>query len=130
MSLNSVILQGNLVADPELRYGKTQTAVCKFAIGVNTGSGDYKQTAFVDCVSFGKQGEALAKHFVKGKEIIVSGQLIQNRWETDEGDKRSRMEVRLNTFNGWEFVGSKGSSDNEASDEPVAAAAGDGDTLL
>jgi single-strand DNA-binding protein len=111
-NLNQVILQGNLVDAPQL-VGEEKN-VARFTIAVNNGFGDYRTTTFVDCVSFGKQAEVIAKHFTKGKQVIVRGTLVQNRWEDKEGNKRSKLEVRLENVNGFFFTGNASGSAAEA----------------
>ena len=126
-NLNQVILQGNLTDDPKV-MGKEEN-VARFTVAVNTGFGDYKETAFVDCVAFGKQVEVIAKHFKKGKQIIVSGVLSQNKWEDKDGNARSKLEVRLNRFDGFFFTGNAGdngaATDTAAEDAPASEAGGD-----
>jgi len=117
-NVNIVVLQGNLVSDPKVMGEDSNVA--KFTIAVNNGFGEKQSTTFVDCVSFGKQAEIIAKHFKKGKQIIVNGRLIQNTWENEEGEKRSKLEIRLNNFDGFSFVGSGGgntASENETDGE-------------
>jgi len=126
-NLNQVILQGNLVEDPKLFDGENKVA--RFTIAVNTGFGDYKETTFVDCVAFKAQALVIAEHLTKGKQIIVRGTLIQNRWEQEvdgETVKRSRLEVRLENFSGFFFTGNAAGNAAPAvaatiEDEPVAA---------
>ena len=128
--MNVVVLQGNLVDDPKLMG--TENKVARFTLAVNNGYGENTSTTFADCVAFGKQAEVIAEHLRKGKQIIVNGQLMQSRWEDKEtGQKRSKLEVRLNNFGGFAFV-SGGSRDNaaettaEIAGDPAPAATGDG----
>lgn len=125
-NLNVVVLQGNLTDDPEI-VGKDQN-VARFTIAVNNGFGEKKETAFVDCVAFGKQVETIKEFFVKGKQIIVRGSLHQNRWEDKEsGAKRSKLEVTLDNFAGFSFVGSgTGKKAAEETEAPAGQAAGPG----
>jgi single-strand DNA-binding protein len=125
-SLNLVALQGNLVADPEI-VGKEEN-VARFTIAVNNGFGEKKETAFVDCVAFGKQVEAIKEYFTKGKQVLVKGSLRQNRWETKEGEKRSKLEVVLENYGGFSFVGSGKPADKEGA--PAEATAGTGEGKL
>lgn len=118
-NLNVVVLQGNLTADPEI-VGKEQN-VARFTVAVNNGFGDNKETAFVDCVAFGKQVETIKEHFKKGKQILVKGTIRQNRWETKEGEKRSKLEVTLDNFGGFSFVGGGGGQKGEAAPAPAEA---------
>jgi single-strand DNA-binding protein len=104
---NRVILMGNLTRDPELRYTPSGTAIAKFSIAVNrkykADDQQREETSFFDIVFFGKQAEVCGEYLKKGRGVLVEGRLQQNRWETDEGQKRSKVEVVGNTF---QFIGS------------------------
>lgn len=88
--MNSVCLIGRLTDDPELKYTKDGTAIASFTIAVNN-SEDY--VYFIPVVQWGKGAEATAEYCAKGREIAVSGELRQDRWETEDGEKRSRVYV-------------------------------------
>ena len=124
-NLNSVVVQGNLVDDPKLMGEENNVA--RFTVAVNNGFGEHASTTYVDCVAFGKQAAVIGEHLKKGKQVIVRGQLIQNRWEDKEtGAKRSKLEIRLENFGGFFFTGNGGGNGaaadaNEAEGEPVAA---------
>lgn len=118
-SLNLFAGQGNLVADAEI-VGK-EANVARFTVAINNGFGDRKSTTFLPCVAFGKQVEVIGKYFTKGKQVIVRGSLIQNNWkDAESGENRSRLELRLDGFNGFNFVagGNSGSSTEETETEP------------
>lgn len=94
---NKIILIGNLTRDPEMRYTPQGTSVCKFGIAVNR---KYRQAeemkeevTFINVVVFGKQADTCGQYLNKGSSVLVEGRLQENRWETDEGQKRSRHEV-------------------------------------
>lgn len=125
-NLNVVALQGNLVDDPKIMGEENNVA--RFTIAINNGFGDKETTTFVDCVAFGKQVTTIAAHFKKGKQIIVNGQLTQNRWEDKKtGEKRSKLEVRLNTFDGFSFVsGGNGRAEESGQEEKMTKAGSKG----
>lgn len=125
-NFNLVALQGNLTADPE--FVGQEKNVGRFTIAVNSGFGEKKETTFVDCVAFGKQVETIREYFTKGKQVIIRGALRQNRWETKDGEKRSKLEVVLDNFGGFSFVGGGGGqkSDAEPEAQPVEVVKGDG----
>lgn len=104
---NRVILAGNLTRDPELRYTPNGTAVASFSIAVNrrfkTENENREETSFFDIVFFGKRAEVIGEYLKKGRPVLVEGRLQQRRWETDEGQKRSKIEVVGESF---EFLGS------------------------
>ena len=123
-NLNTVVLQGNLVDNPKLMGEENNVA--RFTIAVNNGFGEHASTTYVDCVGFGKQAAVIGEHLKKGKQVIIRGQLIQNRWEDKEsGQKRSKLEVRLENFGGFFFTGNNGGNGaadaGEGEGEPVAA---------
>lgn len=127
MSVNVTVLQGNVVADPTF-HGEGES-VARFTLANNTGFGENAEVHFVDCVAFGKQVETIKKYITKGKEIVVKGKLVQRKWEKD-GEKRSKLEIRLDTFEGFSFTSGGNRSNAEASDEPAATASGDGKKLF
>ena len=84
-------------------------SVCKFGLAINRSFKDAEgnrreETTFIDVESFGPRGEALARFFSKGKPIFVEGRLKLDQWESQTGEKRSKLLVDLEN---WEFVGSK-----------------------
>ncbi len=97
--INIVVLVGRLTRDAELRYTNSGIAVCKFSLAVNrkkrSGDNWEDEVSFIDIVIWGKQGEAISRYLEKGKQVSVSGELRQSRWEQD-GQSRSRMEVVAN----------------------------------
>lgn len=116
-NLNQVILQGNLTSDPELRGSENQ--IVRFSLAVNNGFGERRTTTFVDCVGFGKQAEIISKYLTKGSQALVRGQLMLNEWEVD-GEKRRKLEVRLENVNGFFFVGNSTNSNNAMSESDSA----------
>ncbi|MCK5154314.1 MAG: single-stranded DNA-binding protein [Spirochaetales bacterium] len=99
--INIVTLVGRLTRDSELKYTNSGTAVCKFSLAVNRKkrSGDQwtDEVSYFDVVLWGKQGEALQQYLGKGKQVAVSGELRQNRWEQD-GQSRSKVEIIANNL--------------------------------
>lgn len=99
MSINRVIISGNLTRDPELRATSSGTSVLRLGVAVNdrrknpqTGEWeDYPN--FVDVAVFGARGEALSRFLSKGTKVAVEGKLRWRQWETPQGDKRSAIEI-------------------------------------
>ena len=126
---NKVILLGNLTRNPELRYTPNGTPVASLGLAV---SRRYKQgdelkeeVCFVDIVVFGKQAEHCGQYLSKGNGIIVDGRLQQRRWETEDGQKRSKVEVLANDVTFLDSRGGEsesGSYGGGASSEAPAAA--------
>ena len=94
---NKIILIGNLTKDPEVRYTPQGTSVCNFRLAVNhrykQGDDVKKETTFIDIVVFGKQADTCGQYLNRGSGVLVEGRLQERRWETDEGQKRSKYEV-------------------------------------
>ncbi len=101
VSYNKVILMGNLTRDPELRYTANGTAVAGFGLAVNRKfqlEGTWKEeVCFVDITVWGKQAENCSQYLSKGRAVLIDGRLNYRTWETDEGQKRSKLEVVATT---------------------------------
>tara|TARA_B100001248_G_scaffold262736_1_gene261987 strand:- start:50088 stop:50507 length:420 start_codon:yes stop_codon:yes gene_type:complete len=105
---------GNLTRDPELRTSKTGTAVCTFTLAVSRtfkgqDGSQREETAFVDVTAFGRQGEVISQYCSKGKPLFVEGRLRLDQWETNNGEKRSKLGVTLESF---QFVGARGDNNS------------------
>jgi single-strand DNA-binding protein len=97
---NNVTLIGNLVDDPELRFTPSGVAMAKVALAVNRRwrgqDGEWQeQTSFFRGTVWREQAETVAESLQKGTRVIVSGRLEQRRWETDEGENRSVVEIQI-----------------------------------
>jgi single-strand DNA-binding protein len=99
---NKVILIGNLTKNPELRYTPSGTPVSSFGLAVNRkyrqGDELKEEVCFVDIVVCGQQAEHGGQYHSKGSGVIVDGRLQQRRWETEDGQKRSKHEVVAQTI--------------------------------
>ena len=98
VSLNRVLLIGNLTRDPELRYIPSGTPVANLRLAVNSVFKDQtgqrkEETCFITIVVWSKQAELCHQYLKKGRAIFVEGRLIYRSWEA-EGKTRSTMEVR------------------------------------
>lgn len=98
---NKVILIGHLTRNPELRYTPNGTPVASFGLGVNRkwkqGDDMKEDVCFIDIVTFGKQAEHCGQYLTKGNGVIVDGRLQQRRWQTEDGQKRSKHEILAQT---------------------------------
>lgn len=102
-SFNRVILAGNLTRDPQLSYTPSNTAVCEFGMAVNRRSRDRdgnqrEEVCFVDVTAYGRQGEVVNQYMSKGKPFLVEGRLRFREWTNKEGQKRTRLDVVLESF--------------------------------
>ncbi len=100
MSINRVIISGNLTRNAELRNTASGTAVCNFTVAVNerrknNQTGDWEDYAnFIDCVMFGNRAENISPYLEKGKKVAVEGKLSWSQWEKD-GQTRSKVEINV-----------------------------------
>jgi len=98
MSINRVMISGNMTRDAELRQTAGGMQVLAFGVAVNERvqnrqSGQWEDRAnFVDCTMFGKRAEAVAQYLAKGTKVAIEGKLRYSSWERD-GQKRSKLEV-------------------------------------
>jgi single-strand DNA-binding protein len=99
MAGNTVELVGNLTRDPELRFTPSGAPVANFGLAVNRRwrnqqSNEWEeQTSFFDVVAWRDLAENVAESLQRGTRVIVVGRLEQRSWETQEGEKRSKVEV-------------------------------------
>lgn len=95
---NNVTLVGNLVEDPELRFTPSGVALAKIRFAVNRRYQDregawQEDTSFFTGTCWRDTAENVAESLTKGSRVIVVGRLNQRSWETNEGEKRSTIEV-------------------------------------
>lgn len=98
--MNHVTLVGNLVDDPELRFTPGGQAMAKLRFAVNRRWKDradewQEETSFFGGTLWGEAAENAAESLTKGTRVIVTGTLEQRTWETNDGEKRSVVEVRI-----------------------------------
>ena len=107
-SFNKVILMGNLTRDPDLKFTQSGSALCKLGLAVNQkykkGDEWVEDPVFVDITVWGKQAENCAEYLKKGSPVLVDGRLNFSQWETDDGQKRSKIDV---TAMSVQFLGSR-----------------------
>ena len=109
MSINRVLISGNLTRDPELRRTQSGMAILGFGVAVNDRrrnpqTGEWEDYAnFVDCTMFGNRADALANILTKGMKVAIEGKLRWSQWERD-GQKRSKLEVIVDEL---EFMSSR-----------------------
>lgn len=109
--MNILMLTGRWTRDHELRYSQNGTAVLKNSLAVNRPFSKNKETDFFDITIFGKIAENTANYTKKGMLVGIEGRLQQNRWEDQQGNKRSRVEVLANAVEFLEFAGSNKKTD-------------------
>lgn len=99
MADNSVTLVGNVTRDPELRYTAGGAAKVSFGLAVNRRWQNRQtqeweeQVSFFNIVAWREMAENVAESVAKGSRVIVTGRLEQRSWETENGEKRTVVEV-------------------------------------
>jgi single-strand DNA-binding protein len=111
MSINRVVISGNLTRDPELKATSSGMSVLKMGIAVNDRrknqqTGEWEDVPnFFDVTVFGTRGESLSRFLSKGSKVAVEGKLRWRQWETPDGAKRSAVEIIADDI---EFMSSRG----------------------
>ena len=108
--VNKVILIGNLGRDPELRYTQSGQPVANFTMATTEswnkrdGSGKEERTEWHRIVAWGRTAELCAEYLKKGRQVFIEGRLKQDRWESPEGKKLSKIRVTAEQVT---FVGAR-----------------------
>lgn len=99
MSINRVIVFGNLTREPEVRTTASGNPVMGFGIAVNdrrknSQTGEWEDYPnFIDCTMFGARAQSVSRFLSKGSKVAIEGKLRWSQWETNEGQKRSKIEI-------------------------------------
>ena len=98
MADNTITLTGNITRDPEMKFTGGGMAISSFGLAVSNRkknlSGEYEDEAnFFDITVFGSLAENVATTLQKGNRVILSGRLDWSQWQTDSGEKRSKVQV-------------------------------------
>lgn len=118
MSINKVLISGNLTRDPEARTTTSGSTVLNFGVAVNDRrrnqqSGEWEDVPnFIDCVVFGSRAEALQRFLSKGTKVAIEGKLRYRSWEAQDGSKRSKIEVAVDDV---EFMSRQTPSNSDGS---------------
>ena len=94
--MNQVNLLGRLTKDPELKYGASGTAFCKFTLAVNRAF-KKDEVDFINCTAFGKAAETIAEYVRKGDQFAIGGRLQVDTYESN-GEKRYSTSVMVDGF--------------------------------
>lgn len=107
MSINRVVLLGNMTRDPELRRTGTGKAVTNFTLALNRYNSD--EADFVDCVCWEKIAENTAQYCYKGSKVAVEGSIQTGSYVDKDGHNRKTVNVLCNRV---EFINTNNSSNN------------------
>jgi single-strand DNA-binding protein len=120
-SYNRVVLLGNLTRDPELRYLQSGMAVVDIGLAVNdrrkNANGDWvEEPTFVDVTLWGRTAEIAGEYLSKGSPVLIEGRLKLDSWETQDGQKRSKLKV---VGERMQLLGSRGEGGGASQGRPA-----------
>lgn len=114
--MNKVILIGRLARDPEMRTTSSGISMTRFTIAVsrpfNTSEGN-QQTDFINCITWRRQAENVAKYCSKGSQIAIEGRIQVGSYDAQDGTKRYTTDVVCDNVT---FLGSKATNTNFSND--------------
>ncbi|WPC23878.1 single-stranded DNA-binding protein [Brachyspira hyodysenteriae] len=93
---NIVTLIGRLTADPQRKYTQGGMEIAEFSIANNyyVITKNTTEVNYFDIVAFGKLAETVSKYLIKGKQVLISGTLRQERWQ-DKNTNTTKSKVRI-----------------------------------
>lgn len=124
MSINKVIVAGNLTRDPELRETRDGLQILSFGVAVNDRrknqqTGQWEDYAnFVDCTMFGNRAASVARFLSKGAKVAIEGKLRWSQWQAKDGSTRSKLTVAVDEI---EFLQRKEDGQRGMSGETASA---------
>ena len=122
---NKIILVGNLTRDIELRYSQGGMGIAKTAIATSrkfTSNGEKKEeVCFVDITFFGRSAEVANQYLRKGSKILVEGRLNFEQWVDQNGGKRSKHSVTVETMQMLDSKGDNQGGYNAPSNTPASS---------
>ena len=91
---NTVTIVGNVTRDPELRFTQGGAAVANFGVAWNMKNRDGEESvSFFDVTCWRSLAENVAESITKGTRVVIYGRLDHRTWETQEGEKRSKVDI-------------------------------------
>ena len=124
MSINKVIVTGNLTRDPELRETQGGLQVLTFGVAVNDRRTNQQTQQwedyanFVDCAMFGNRAASVARFLSKGAKVAIEGKLRWSQWQAKDGSSRSKLTVAVDEI---EFLQRKEDGQRGMGGETAAA---------
>jgi single-strand DNA-binding protein len=109
MSLNRVLLIGNLGKDPEVRFTPGGKAVARFPVATSEVWSDQEgqrqeRTEWHNIVVWGKQAETCGQYLSKGRQVFLEGSIRSRQYDDKDGNKRYITEVIAQRV---QFLGSR-----------------------
>lgn len=117
--MNKAIVSGNLGRDPEIKKrGDKITAVFSIASYEGKDADGESVSEWHDCKAFGKTAELMQSYGVKGGKVLVEGRLRTESWENEDGEKRSRKFLYVNTVEFLYKVEKREQEEEEEEEQP------------
>jgi single-strand DNA-binding protein len=109
-----------------LSYLPSQTPVVEFGLATNrkwkSNDGQMREeVCFVDCRAYGRMAENISKYCQKGRPLMIEGRLTFDQWEAQDGSKRSKHRVTVESFNFVDSGGGGRSNNDDATPAPAGA---------
>ncbi len=118
-TINKVELLGRIGTDPEMRYTPNGTAITTLRLATDRRHQDGETTAdWHNIVVWGKSAEAVNQYVGKGQRVYVAGRLVQNSWDSEDGQRRHRTEVHTQEVVFLDSNNGNGASDDGEEDSP------------
>ena len=121
MSINRVIISGNLTRDPELRTTQSGINVCSFTVAVNrrkTANNQQPEADYFRVSAWRQLGDNCQKYLAKGRKVAVVGAVSVSTYQANDGTARANLEV---TADDVEFLSSAGESAKPANQSVAPA---------
>ena len=118
-TINKVELLGRVGTEPEMKYTPNGTAITTLRLATDRRRQDGETTAdWHNIVVWGKSAEAVNQFVGKGQRVYVAGRLVQNSWETEDGQRRSKTEVHTQEVVFLDSNNGNGTGDEGEEDSP------------
>ena len=94
-NFSNATIEGFVTHDPQTKKTKTGKSLCTFALAINhfTKSDEPPRVSFIDVETWEKTADVCSRNITKGKRVLVTGQLRQDRWEDEKGKMQSKIKI-------------------------------------
>jgi len=94
-NFSNATIEGFVTHDPQAKTTKTGKSLCTFALAINhySKSDEPPRVSFIEVETWEKVADICSKNISKGKRILVTGSLRQDRWEDERGKMQSRLKI-------------------------------------
>ena len=115
---NKIILQATLTRDIELRYSQAGNAIAKLGLACNDSWKDkdgnkHEEVLFIDGTILGRAAEVENQYLSKGSKVLISGKLVLEQWQDQNGQNRSKHSIKIETFDFLDTKSSNGQANNQ-----------------